>query len=69
MKQVFPFGSSTYLEMSVSTRDTVLGLLERIIQKYMNDPRTDKSLLEFPFMPAGYFFFIIFFFKKYFLSI
>ena len=53
MKQVFPFGSSTYLEMSVSTRDTVLGLLERIIQKYMNDPRTDKSLLEFPFMPAG----------------
>lgn len=53
--KVFPFGKSDILEITVTKKETVLRLIEKIIQKYMSDPTSDKSLMKFPFNPNGTF--------------
>lgn len=41
------------MELEVNYIDSVSIFIQKIIQKYMKDPKTDKSLLKFPTMASG----------------
>lgn len=43
--KVFPFGLSIFFEINVGEKETVLNVIEKIIQKYLSDPKTNKMLL------------------------